>query len=141
MISLAASSMPSLLSPTAVPCSPAGGDLGVGEIDPLASAARADAAREQFLYAERQTVFDRFPDIPAPGGVRMLRMICNCYEAYVRSPSTAGSLHGSLPNRRLNRFNVVCLKPHPFRIRPRSTDRPRRVPLFKFVFFIGCSVG
>lgn len=51
--------------------------------DPVLSARRAEIAREKFLYSHTpgQTVFDRFTDIPAPGGIRMLRKIVDNYEA------------------------------------------------------------
>lgn len=58
-----------------------GGSLSLAS-DPLASAALAEAARDKFLYEFTfgQTVFDRFTDIPPPGGLRMLRKIVSNYQ-------------------------------------------------------------
>jgi hypothetical protein len=39
----------------------------------------AQERRDEFLYHPRDTVYERFTDIPAPGGIRMLNRIMECY--------------------------------------------------------------
>ncbi len=51
-------------------------------MDPLAFAAYAQQQRDEYLfkYTQGMTVFDRFTDVPAPGGLRMLNRLEQCYE-------------------------------------------------------------
>lgn len=51
-------------------------------MDPMAFAAFATQQRDEYLYkyAQGMTVFDRFTDVPAPGGLRMLNRLEQCYE-------------------------------------------------------------
>jgi hypothetical protein len=65
---------------------------GAEDDDPVTSAKKAKANAERFLYEYNRgtTIYDRFPGIPAPGGVRMLQKLSSCYEAQI----WAGTLKG-----------------------------------------------
>jgi hypothetical protein len=60
-----------------------------GRDDPLQTVVRAEQARHTYLYDAKDTVFDRFHDIPPPGGLRLLNRLSMCYEvldAYTNTP-------------------------------------------------------
>eukprot|EP00969_Alexandrium_andersonii_P008974 392591-Alexandrium_andersonii.AAC.1 len=50
------------------------GDMTAGRENPM-------EAMKKYLYEYNpmQTIFDRFTDIPSPGGIRMIQRIVECY--------------------------------------------------------------
>ncbi len=76
-----------------------GSGVEIGSSNPVASAQLAAAARDRFLhtYVEGQTIFDRFKDIPAPGGLRMLHRISECYEVFWFGLGGSSFIYKSLP--------------------------------------------
>ena len=49
-------------------------------MDPMEQFNQLEGAKKKYLFGPQPTIFHRFEDIPAPGGIRMLTRIIEAYE-------------------------------------------------------------